>query len=221
MATAPKTSQNFVPIKEIRDGVVILQDGGLRALIIASSLNFALKSQDEQNSIIYQFQNFLNSLDFSVQIFVQSKKLDIRPYIALLEGRYKEQVTELMKIQTQEYIEFIKTFVENSNIMTKSFFVVVPYSPAAMTASKNPLSGIIGGIGGGKAGKGDPKKNAAIAANDQFEEGRSQLEQRVGVVEQGLTRCGIRVAERGTEEVVELFYKIFNPGETEKPIQIN
>ena len=211
MAIAPKTSQNFVPIKEIRDGVVILQDGSLRALIIASSLNFALKSQDEQNSIIYQFQNFLNSLDFSVQIFIQSKKLDIRPYIALLEGRYKEQVTELMKIQTQEYIEFIKTFVENSNIMTKSFFVVVPYSPAAMTTSKNPLSGIMGG----------DKKTAAGAANDQFEEGRSQLEQRVGVVEQGLTRCGIRVAELGTEEVVELFYKIFNPGETEKPIQIN
>ena len=211
MAIAPKTSQNFVPIKEIRDGVVILQDGSLRALIIASSLNFALKSQDEQNSIIYQFQNFLNSLDFSVQIFIQSKKLDIRPYIALLEGRYKEQVTELMKIQTQEYIEFIKTFVENSNIMTKSFFVVVPYSPAAMTTSKNPLSGIMGG----------DKKTAAVAANDQFEEGRSQLEQRVGVVEQGLTRCGIRVAELGTEEVVELFYKIFNPGETEKPIQIN
>jgi hypothetical protein len=147
-----------------------------------------------------------------VQIFIQSKKLDIRPYIALLESRYKEQVTELMKIQTQEYIEFIKTFVENSNIMTKSFFVVVPYSPAVMTASKNPLSGILGG---------GTKKTAAVAANDQFEEGRSQLEQRVGVVEQGLTRCGIRVAELGTEEVVELFYKIFNPGETEKPIQIN
>ncbi len=212
MASTPKTSQNFVPIKEIRDGVVILQDGSLRALVIASSLNFALKSQDEQNSIIYQFQNFLNSLDFSVQIFIQSKKLDIRPYIALLEGRYKEQVTELMKIQTQEYIEFIKTFVENSSIMTKSFFVVVPYSPAQLSASKNPLSGIVG------AGS---KKTTAVAANDLFEEGRSQLEQRVGVVEQGLTRCGIRVAELGTEEVVELFYKIFNPGETEKPIQIN
>ena len=218
MATAPKTSQNFVPIKEIRDGVVVLQDGSLRALIIASSLNFALKSQDEQTSIIYQFQNFLNALDFSVQIFVQSKKLDIRPYIALLEGRYKEQVTELMKIQTQEYIEFIKTFVENSNIMTKSFFIVVPYSPATMSASKNPISSFMGGFGGSKN---DAKKTAAGLANDQFEEGRSQLEQRVGVVEQGLTRCGIRVAELGTEEVVELFYKIFNPGETEKPIQIN
>src|ERR1700733_14849784 len=113
MATqSTKTTQEFVPIKEIRDGIAILNDGSLRSIVLASSLNFALKSSDEQNSIIFQFQNFLNSLDFSVQIFVQSKRLDIRPYIALLEGQYKEQTIELMKIQTREFIEFIKTFVD-------------------------------------------------------------------------------------------------------------
>jgi type IV secretory pathway VirB4 component len=227
MATpASKTTQSFVPIKEIRDGVIVLNDGSLRAIVLASSLNFALKSQDEQNSIIFQFQNFLNSLDFSVEIFIQSKKLDIRPYIALLESRYKEQVTELMKIQTREYIEFIKTFVDNSSIMTKSFFVVISYSPATISGSSNPIESVKGMFGGKKEQQsirtgGSATGTRTTAANDQFEEARSQLEQRVGVVEQGLTRCGIRVAELGTEEVVELFYKIFNPGETEKPIQIN
>jgi len=210
MAQETKTTQEFVPIQEIRDGIVVLKDGSMRSLVLASSLNFALKSSDEQSAIILQFQNFLNSLDFSVQIFVQSKRLDIRPYIALLEERYKEQVAELMKIQTREYIEFIKTFVENSSIMTKSFFIVIPYSPPILTTSKNPISNFMR--------KGEENK---ILANEQFEEYRSQLEQRVGVVEQGLVRCGIRVAELGTEEVVELYYKIFNPGETEKPIQIN
>jgi hypothetical protein len=214
MAAETKTTQDFVPIREIRDGIVILRDGTMRAIILASSLNFALKSADEQNSILFQFQNFINSLDFSVQIFIQSKKLDIRPYIALLEGRYKEQGTELMKIQTREYIEFIKTFVENTNIMTKSFFIVVPYSPVSSVVGKNPMTTIANTL----SNKGSDSK---ILANDKFEEYRSQLEQRVGVVEQGLVRCGIRVAELGTEEVVELFYKIFNPGETEKPIQIN
>lgn len=210
MAIPSKTTQDFVPIKEIRDGVVILKDGSMRSLVLASSLNFALKSADEQSAIILQFQNFLNSLDFSVQIFLQSKKLDIRPYIALLEERYKEQATELMKIQTREYIEFIKTFVENSNIMTKSFFLIIPYSPPMITASKNPLNNIL-----------NKKTEDKTTVNMEFDEYRSQLEQRVGVVEQGLVRCGIRVAELGTEEVVELYYKIFNPGETEKPIQIN
>jgi hypothetical protein len=207
---AAKTTQDFVPIREIRDGIVILKDGSMRALVLASSLNFALKSADEQNSIIFQFQNFLNSLDFSVQIFVQSKKLDIRPYIALLEERYKEQMTELMKIQTREYVEFIKNFVESSNIMTKSFFLIVPYTPPSMTAGKNPITNLVG-----------KKTEDKTIANKEFDEYRSQLEQRVAVVEQGLVRCGIRVAELGTEEVVELYYKIFNPGETEKPIQIN
>ncbi len=207
--TKSKSTQDFVPIKEIRDGVIVLKSGGMRSILLASSLNFALKSQDEQASILMQFQNFANSLDFSVQIMIQSKKLDIRPYLALLEERYKEQATELMKIQVREYIEFIRTFVDSTNIMSKSFFVVIPYDPPIMTGSKNPLSGFL------------PKSKTPTEDFDkQFQEYRSQLEQRVAVVEQGLVRCGIRSAELGTEEVVELYYKLFNPGETEKPIQI-
>lgn len=209
MAQQNQTTQDFVPVQEIRDGVIILKNGGMRSVVLASSLNFALKSSDEQTSILMQFQNFLNSLDFPIQIFIQSKKLDIRPYIALLEDRYKEQNTDLMKIQVQEYIGFIKTFVENTNIMTKSFFVVIPYDPPIMDANKNPLTNIFS--------KG---KSATGQGGKSFEEYRSQLEQRVAVVEQGLVRCGVRAAELGTEEIVELFYKLFNPGETEKPIQI-
>ena len=212
MANNNKTTQEFVPIQEIRDGIIILKNGGMRQLLLASSLNFALKSAEEQSSILFQFQNFLNSLDFSVQIFIQSKKLDIRPYLALLENRYKEQVTELMKIQVREYIEYIKTFVENTDIMTKSFFIVIPYEPAIISTTKNPLSKMMSKKGS--------EASANVSSDQQFQEYRSQLEQRVSVVEQGLVRCGIRAAELGTEEVVELFYKLFNPGEMEKPIQI-
>lgn len=210
MATVvQKSTQDFVPIQEIRDGVVVLKNGGMRSLVLASSLNFALKSSDEQASILLQFQNFVNSLDFSVQIFIQSKKLDIRPYLNLLESHYKDQTTELMKIQVREYIEFIRTFVESTNIMSKSFFVIVPYDPPIIS-NKNPLANILP--------KGSGKDSAS--ADQKFQEYRTQLEQRVTVVEQGLVRCGIRAAELGTEEVVELYYKLFNPGETEKPIQI-
>lgn len=114
MATGIKAAaaQEFVPLKEIRDGIAILKDGGMRALVLSSSLNFALKSQENQEAIIYQFQNFLNSLDFPTQIFIQSRRLDIRPYIALLEERYKQQAGDLLKLQTREYIQFIKTFAE-------------------------------------------------------------------------------------------------------------
>ena len=201
-------TQQFVPIEEVRDGIVVLKDKSLRAILIASSLNFSLKSEDEKNSIIMQFQDFLNSLDFSIQIFIESRRLDIRPYVALLEERHKEQVNELMKIQTQEYIEFIRTFTENTNIMTKSFFIVVPYTPSAMQGKK--VLGLFG--------KKDTSAPEAKANN--FEENRTQIEQRMAIVEQGLVRCGVRTAQLGTEEIIELFYKLFNPGETEKPIQI-
>lgn len=207
---ASQATQDFVPIREVRDGIIVLKDGSLRAILLTSSLNFSLKSEDEQKALILQFQNFLNSLEFSVQIFIQSRKLDIRPYIALLEERYAAQSGELLKIQTREYIEFIKNFTESSNIMTKNFFVVVPYNPAIISSQ----GGIGGFFGKSKAGA----KSDAIA---QFEENRSQLEQRIGVVVQGLSRIGVRVAQLGTEEAIELFYKMFNPGELDKPIKLS
>jgi hypothetical protein len=211
MAIKSSPSQEFIPLREVRDGVVILKTGGMRSVLMTSSINFALKSADNQEAIISQFQNFLNSLDFSVQIFVQSRRLDIRPYIALLENRYKQQMSDLLKLQITEYIEFVKSFTENTNIMTKSFFVIVPFSPTVQ------MSGKAGGLlPFGK--KKDPKEKAQDKT-EQFEEQRSQLDQRTSVVEQGLARCGLRVVRLGTEEVTELFYKMFNPGETEKPIQ--
>lgn len=214
MAQATSATQEFVPIKEVRNGIVMLKDGGMRSILLCSSINFSLKSEDERNAILLQFQDFLNSLDFSIEIVVQSRKLDIRPYIALLEERGKAQTNDLMRIQVREYIEFIKSFTENTNIMTKNFFIVVPYSPAIISTSK------AGGIQGitTTLGLGAKKKPIATETSD-FEENRSQLEERLSVVEQGLIRTGIRVARLGTEEVIELFYKAFNPGETEKPIK--
>ncbi|HEY4486295.1 MAG TPA: hypothetical protein VJB70_00990 [Candidatus Paceibacterota bacterium] len=207
---AGKSSQEFVPIKEIRDGVVVLKDGTLRVAIMASSLNIALKSEDEQRAILLQFQSFLNSLDFSVQIFIQSRKLDIRPYLALLEERQKEQESDLMRVQVAEYIEFIKKFIETTNIMTKTFFVIVPYSPFKVTGEGKMLSKFF-----------PTKKKESVQETETFEEHRTQLEQRASVVKQGLASAGIRTIDLGTEELVELFYKIFNPGELEKPLSVS
>lgn len=211
MATASKATQEFVPIQEVRDGLVILKDGSLRAILMTSSLNFALKSAEEQESILYQFQSFLNSLDFSVQIFIESRKLDIRPYLALLEVRRKDQINDLMKIQIQEYIEFVRQFTENTSIMAKTFFVVIPYTPALLNPKKEIL---------GRFMKQNETEADVEARMAQFEENRSQIEERVAVVEQGLVRSGVRVIPLGTEEIVELFYKMFNPGDTEKPISL-
>lgn len=210
--TSTKSTQDFVPVSEVRDGVVVLKDKSLRAVLLASSLNFALKSEDEQTAFIVQFQNFLNSLDFSCQIFIESRMLDIRPYIATLEVAYKNQLDDLMRIQIREYIEFIKSFTEAANIMTKNFFVVVPYSPAALTIGAGASFAGKLAIGGQKA--------AAADMNRTFEEQVSQLEQRIAIVQQGLVRCGVRTVQLGTEEAIELLYKLFNPGEEGKPMPL-
>lgn len=206
-----KATQDFVPIREVRDGIIVLRDGGLRAVLLASSLNFALKSEDEQTAFILQFQNFLNSLDFTTQIFIQSRMLDIRPYIATLEVQYKKQMDDLMRIQIREYIEFVKNFTEAANIMTKNFFVVVPYSPVVLQSSGK---GILGKLPFGA------KQASAEEANRTFEEQVSQLEQRISIVQQGLIRTGVRTVQLGTEEAIELLYKMFNPGEEGKPMPV-
>jgi len=216
MAINARAAQDFVPIKEVRDGVVILKDGSLRAILIASSINLSLKSTDEQTAIINQFQSFLNSLDFSTQIVMQSRRLDIRPYLLTLEARLKEQTEQLLKIQTKEYIEFIRAFTDEVNIMTKTFFVVVPYSTTALKSNGGMLENMLG--------SGIPKKQIADTkkAMDManFEEKRSQLDQRVGVIVGGLGGLGIRSSQLKTEEVVELFYKTFNPGDISQGIKL-
>jgi type IV secretory pathway VirB4 component len=204
-----QSTQNFVPVSEVRDGIIVMKDGTLRAILLASSLNFALKSEDEQTAFIVQFQNYLNSLDFSTEIFVQSRMLDIRPYIATLEEAYKEQLDDLMRVQIREYIEFIKSFTEAANIMTKNFFVVVPYSPSVAIAK----AGINNLLPFGK-------KQSSAETNKTFEEQVTQLEQRVSIVQQGLIRTGVRTVQLGTEEAIELLYKLFNPGEEGKPMPL-
>ncbi len=206
-----KATQEFIPIKEVRDGIVVLKDDGLRAIVLANSINLSLKSSDEQKATIMQFQNFLNTLDFSVQISVQSRRLDIRPYLLLLEDRIKVQNEPLLKLQTREYIEFIRKFTEDVSIMTKTFFVVVPYTHTVLKSD----SGILGRIFGRRN-----KEEVRTAQQVDFEEKRSQLEERVAVIQQGLGRCGINSVQLGSEEVVEVLYKVFNPGEVEGKIKL-
>ena len=206
MAIAAKPTQEIIPIKEIKDGVVILKDNSLHMILMASTLNFALKSDDEQNAIVLQYQNFLNSLDFPVQFFIESRDLDIAPYISTLEEEEKKQINELLRIQIREYIEFIKNFVKTTSIVSKTFYIVVSYIPSGFGGGENFLDKIF------------KKKTNQIAGDSKFDENKLQLQQRADVIQQGLVRSGIRIVSLNTEELIELFYKIFNPGELEKEV---
>ena len=185
-------SQDFVPIEDIKEGVVILKSGEYRSVIIASSLNLALKAEDEQLAIISGFQSFLNSLDFNLEICVQSRRFDIAPYIKSLNTSLDKAENDLLRLQISEYIEFIQRFVGEHNIMTKRFFVVIPYIPSVLSNMSDK--------------------------GDMFLRNREQLSERVSIVVQGLSRFGVKSSQLNDNELAEMYYGIFNPGEFNKSI---
>jgi len=205
MKIASNASQEFVPIREVRNGTVIMKDNTYRAILLCSSLNFSLKSSDEQRGILLQFENFLNSLDFSIQLSVQSRRFDVRPYLTYMASLEKNQINDLMRIQLREYITFVKNFTDNQNIMVKNFFVIIPYSPAIIRKTGSSMFSF-------------GKKKVVTEDDASFEQRKIQLDERVSIVESGLRSCGLKVARLGTEEIIDLFYKTFNPGDTGKPI---
>ena len=202
-------SQQFIDIESIENGAIKLKGGGLRKIMLVSGTNFALKSEEEQGIIIYAFQGFLNSLDFSAQFFVHSRKLNIEDYLEKLEERETQEENNLLKNQILEYREFIKAFVSQNAIMQKRFFVIVPFDPLQV-----PKAGLDIGDKLLKMLKTKPAGEKGVNAN--FEESLQQLDQRVDQVAGGLNQIGIRAVPLNDDELVELFYNLYNPATTEK-----
>lgn len=195
------STQDSLKFAEIHNDTIILKDGNLRQVLICSSINFALKSEQEQNAIVFQYQNFLNSLSFPLQILMQSKKLDLGNYLTKLGEKANSQTNELLRAQTLDYIDFIKRLINLANIMDKRFYVVVPYMvPPKMEPLKNPMQ----------------KDVSPILTADEFESYKKELQQRVQVIESGLGSIGIRTAVLNTQQLIELLYGVYNPEEASK-----
>jgi len=199
-------TQKFVDIKEIKDGVIYLKKGGLRRVLIVSGVNFDLKSEAEQTLILNSFRNFLNTLDFSVQFFIHSRKINISQYLEKMSERKQKETNELLKIQIEEYAEFIRSFVEENPIISKTFFVIVPYSPVAIAHQAKGLLSIF---------KKTSKKEQDTKADEQ-QKNIEQLGHRVDQAISGLEQVGLRVTPLNDEELTELFYNLYNPQLTEK-----
>ena len=201
------STQEFLEIEDIKEGVILLKNKELRGVLMISSLNFALKSEEEKEGIIYGFQSFLNTLDFSCQIVVQSRKLNITSYLDELTDLEKKQKTELLKIQTAEYRDFIKNLTEKSTIMTKNFFLAVPYRLAELLGVKAITKTRLFQIG--KAEK------EAFLTDEDFQRCKSQLWSRMEYAAAGLRRCEIEAVPLNTAELIELFWSWHHPEEAE------
>jgi len=201
------STQKFLRLSEMKEDTIVMRDGSLRAILAVSSTNFALKSEEEQNALVNGYQNFLNSLDFPIQILIHSRILDIEAYLEKLRGLAAGQTNELLRIQMSEYIEYIARLIEYANIMSKTFYVVIPYSTAV--ATKETFMGRLGKIL-------SPAKDIANRQED-FERAKLKLEERINHVQGALGGMGLRSMLLRTQELVELLYSSYN-FETSAPV---
>lgn len=207
------STQRFLDIAEIREDTVIMRDGTLRAVILVSSINFALKSEDEQNAIISAYVSFLNNIDFPLQIVIQSRELNIENYLESLRQKEKEQTNELLKIQIVEYIQYIQELISMSKVMNKRFYVVVSYNPMS-DKQKSFFTRLF-----------DVFKPATLIKmkQEKFIERRVELTRRIDNITSGLSSIGLNAVTLDTQSLIELYYNSYNldTSNTQKLVDIN
>ena len=194
-------TQRFLDIAEIREDTVILKDGTLRAILLVSSINFALKSVDEQQAIVQAYMQFVNSIDFPIQIVIQSRRMNIDPYVRQLNDKEKEMANDLLKQQIRDYRDFVKQLVNLGDIMQKRFYIVVPLNPATVQTKGfwQRLQEIF------------TPTMAMKFAEERFKKEKFELGMRVSQVSSGLGSMSLTAVQLDTQSLIELFYNIYNP----------
>lgn len=205
----PNSTQNTLQVAEIRDGIVILNDGTYRSVVMVKSINFDLMSQQEQEAVEYAYQGFLNSLYFPIQIFIRSQKVDLQPYLQKLDKIRTEHDNMLLALLMEDYITYMDQLSQQTNIMDKKFYIVIPFSSApgnqqrALTSSKSFFSGLMGIMN---------SKEQHVTINEaELEKAKTELRNRVQAVLGGLMQCGIKGLPLDTQELIELYYDTYNP----------
>lgn len=207
-AVNPNSTQNMLQIAEIRDGIVIMNDGSFRSVVMVKSINFDLMSRQEQEAIEYNYQNFLNSLYFPIQIFIRSQKVDIAPYLEKLDKIRSEHDNMLLALLMDDYIGYITALAQQTNIMDKKFYIVIPFFPhvdvqKALTQSKNFVTGFSDLFSN--------KEQHVVINEEDLEKAKTELRTRVQAVLSGLLQSNIQALPLDTQELIELFYDTYNP----------
>lgn len=206
----PNSTQNSLQISEIRDGIVIMNDGSFRAVIMCKSINFDLMSPQEREAIEFSYQGFLNSLYFPIQIYIRSQKVDLRPYLERMDKIRVSQDNMLLGLLMEDYIAFLSDIAQQTNIMDKKFYLVIKYPDSdedirkALKQSTSFFTGLAGLV--------RPGRPDHVTINENtLETAKTELKNRVQAVMQGLSQAGIQSLPLDTEELIELYYDSYNP----------
>lgn len=206
VAENPLSTQATLLFSELRDGLIIMKDGSFRAVVACQSINFDLMSATEREGVEYSYQNFLNSLTFTIQILVRSQRVDIGPYIERLTQLRRNNDNMLLGVLMDDYINFIDLLSQEANIMDKSFFIVIPYyssidAERMVQQTKNLFRTF---------GK-DRIPEVTRINRDVYDKAVDELNKRVESVISGLFQIGIQSVRLNTKELSELFYNFNNP----------
>lgn len=207
------STERYLDIAEIRDDMVLLNDGTVRAVLLVSSINFALKSADEQEAIIQAYMTFLNSLEYPIQIVIQSRRMNVDAYMNRLIERERTVENDLLRAQIGDYRAFVMELVELGQIMQKMFYVVIPYDPLT-NKKKNFWTRFTEALSPAAAAKLNRKQ-----LTDRIE----QLSRRTEIAQSQLNSMGISSARLDTQGLIELYYNVYNPNvfDTQKLADIN
>jgi len=197
---AKDSTLNFLQVAEIRDRVIILKEGQMRAILACSSTNFALKSLQEQDIIIGAFQGLLNSLEFPIQILMQSRKIDLSSYIKKLQQLEYTQTNDLLRVKMREYIDYIQIMLREVNIMNKDFYVIVPYDPVKLDDTLF-----------GRFWRALNPAAAIKQKNEEFIKNQKILLSRADQVAMKLAQLDLKVQLLTTEQIIALLYNSYNP----------
>jgi type IV secretory pathway VirB4 component len=209
------SSQSLISLSQIKNGVIILKNGALRSVLEVSGINLSLKSEDEQNAILTSWRNLLNNLEFSLEIVIHSRHLNIDPYLNFLEERVSQEQTELLKLQGEDYYSFIKGLVTENNIMRKKFYLVVPYDPVVIRP-KTALGQIAGSF---KSMLNLSRKSFNVLnplSNEEFNQYYQQLMIRQDNIIANLYHLGLSARPLETKELIEILFNLYNPETFEK-----
>ncbi len=208
-------SQRFLDISEIREDVVVMKDGTLRAVLLVSSVNFALKSVDEQNAIVQAYMQFLNGIDFPIQIVIQSRRMNIDTYLRRLGESERTQMNELLRRQIADYRDYVRQLVELAEIMQKKFFVIVPFDPAGSSAGQKSFFARLGDI--------LSPAGAMHISDERFKKNKGSLMLRVGTITSGLQSMSLNAVMLDTQSLIELYYVVYNPElfENQRMVDVN
>jgi hypothetical protein len=198
-------AQKYLDIAEIRDDIVILKDGTLRSVMLVSSINFALKSVDEQNAIVQAYMQFLNTLEFPIQVLIQSRRMNIDSYMRQLEENEKTQTNDLLKRQIRDYRDFVKQLVKLGDIMQKRFYVVVPYDPANTSGGSTQKNFFQ------RMGEILTPTIGSKLTEDRFQKMKFDMSLRVSQIIGGLSSMSLNAVQLDTQSLIELYYTVYNP----------